>query len=59
MDPESDAPREARARGFRSQLYVPLLRDGRAIGAIACRARSPVPSADKPIALLETFAARR
>jgi GAF domain-containing protein len=42
--------------GHRATLAVPLIREGRAIGAILVRRREPRPFSDKQIALLETFA---
>ena len=44
------------AGGFRSILAVPLLRDGRPIGAIAVGRPQPGPFPDKQITLLQTFA---
>jgi GAF domain-containing protein len=46
----------ARARGYRSQVVVPLLRHGEAIGAIAVTRREPGGFTDDEIALLQTFA---
>ncbi len=46
----------ARARGYRSIVAVPLLRDGRAIGSMAVTRRASGPFADGQIALLQTFA---
>ena len=46
----------ARARGYRSILVVPMLRDGVSIGTIAVTRRDPGPFADHIIDLLETFA---
>jgi two-component system, NtrC family, sensor kinase len=46
----------ARARGYRSQVVVPLLRHGEAIGAIAVTRREPGGFTDDEIALLRTFA---
>jgi signal transduction histidine kinase len=45
----------ARARGYRSQVVVPLLRHGEAIGAIAVTRREPGGFTDDEIALLKTF----
>ena len=46
----------ARARGWRSIVAVPLLRDGRAIGSLAVTRSAPGAFADWQIALLQTFA---
>jgi GAF domain-containing protein len=46
----------ARARGYRSIVAVPLLRDGRAIGSMAVTRRASGPFADGQITLLQTFA---
>jgi GAF domain-containing protein len=42
--------------GFRSGVYAPLLRDGKAIGTISVRRRKPNAFSDKDVELLETFA---
>jgi PAS domain S-box-containing protein len=47
-----------RAQDSRSGLWVPLLREGKAIGAIGVSKREPGPFTDKQIALLETFASQ-
>src|SRR5262249_38004370 len=41
---------------FRSQLSVPMVRDGQAIGVIAVARRDPGRFNDKQVQLLETFA---
>ena len=46
----------ARARGYRSQLAVPMVREGVAIGAIAVARGTPGPFSDHQIGLLQTFA---
>src|SRR5215468_9344236 len=46
----------ARARGWRSIVAVPLLRDGRAIGSLAVTRSAPGAFADDQVALLQTFA---
>src|SRR5262249_58765946 len=46
----------ARARGWRSIVAVPLLRDGRAIGSLAVTRSAPGVFADGQVALLQTFA---
>ena len=46
----------ARGRGYRSMLTVPLVRDGRSIGAINVTRRLPGPFSDQDIALLKNFA---
>src|SRR5712692_213930 len=57
-DPEWGGPvREGgRALGYRSNLAVPMLRDGGPLGAIAVARRDPGPFSDRQIALLQTFA---
>jgi two-component system NtrC family sensor kinase len=58
-DTEGDARdlREvARLRGFRSVLYVPLLRDQKPIGIIGVTRVEPGPFADHHVQLLQTFA---
>jgi GAF domain-containing protein len=46
----------ARARGYRSIVGVPLLRDGRAVGSLAVTRQAAGPFADGEIGLLQTFA---
>ena len=46
----------ARARGFRSLLYVPLMSKGTAIGFIAVSRRNPGPFSAHHVELLRTFA---
>src|SRR5262249_39196353 len=46
----------ARARGYRSQVAVPLLRRDEAIGALAVTRREPGGFTDDEIAILKTFA---
>ncbi|PYN83912.1 MAG: hypothetical protein DMD96_00300 [Candidatus Rokuibacteriota bacterium] len=46
----------ARARGYRSQVAVPLLRHAEAIGTISVTRRDPGGFTDDEIALLQTFA---
>ena len=47
-----------RSLGYRSVLAVPMLTDGRPIGAIAVTREEPGPFADAHITLLQTFAAQ-
>jgi GAF domain-containing protein len=56
LDISEDFKQAARARGFRSVLVVPMLRNGVAIGTIATSRRQPGSFADKEIDLLRTFA---
>ncbi|HEY2980006.1 MAG TPA: GAF domain-containing protein, partial [Anaerolineales bacterium] len=57
---DPDAPQIARdiakAQGWRSALFVPLLREGRAIGAIGAARHQAGPFSDKQINLLRIFA---
>src|SRR5262249_47265540 len=46
----------ARARGYRSQLVVPMLRDGDPIGTLAVTRREPGAFTGEESALLQTFA---
>jgi GAF domain-containing protein len=46
----------ARQRGFRSVLYVPMLREGVAIGTINVTRREPGAFSDHQVNLLQTFA---
>ena len=46
----------ARLRGFRSMLFVPLLRDRKAIGVIAVTRDEPGPFIEHHVRLLQTFA---
>ena len=58
MDPRADGQfrRIARARGYRSMLTVPMLREETPIGVITVTRREPGPFAAEEIALLQTFA---
>jgi signal transduction histidine kinase len=55
-DPEYGVRDTALASGFRSVVAVPLVRDGRPIGAISVGRVDPGPFPDNQIALLQTFA---
>src|SRR5262249_43717194 len=46
----------ARARGYRSIVGVPLLRDGRAVGSMTVTRQAAGPFAEGQVALLQTFA---
>ena len=50
------AQASSRAGGIRTILAVPLMREGRALGAILLRRRETRPFSEKQIALLRTFA---
>jgi signal transduction histidine kinase len=55
----TNAMRETiRARGWRSALFVPMLRDDKVVGLITVTRRDPGAFASDEIALLETFAAQ-
>ena len=60
VDGDPDVPprgREiARAFGFKSVVVVPMLRDGRSIGAISVARDAPRRFTDRQVALLQTFA---
>jgi len=49
-------PALAQAIGIRSSLYVPLLREGAAVGVIGAGRAEPRPFSDTEIELLQTFA---
>src|SRR5262249_18356137 len=51
-----DTKSEARRRGFRSLLIVPMLSKGEAIGAVHVSRPEPGPFSDEEIGLLKTFA---
>ena len=55
-DPEYATTEPAVAAGFRSVLAVPLVHDGRIIGAISLGRAEPGPFSDAHLALLATFA---
>ena len=57
-DPDASERSRSRSRllGFRSFLGVPMLREGRPIGAIRVNRSEPRPFSDREIALLQTFA---
>ncbi len=58
--PQSDAPRHvvngARAVGFKSIIFAPLIAEGQAFGALWVGRRVPGPFSENETALLETFA---
>jgi GAF domain-containing protein len=56
MDAEPGLFQAARDAGNKSLLALPLLRDGEAIGALACNSVKPGGFSDSQVALLQTFA---
>jgi GAF domain-containing protein len=56
LDEDRELSPLVRALGYRSQISVPMLRDGRAIGAIGSALMQPGGLSDSQVALLNTFA---
>ncbi|MGH7332528.1 MAG: GAF domain-containing protein, partial [Candidatus Rokuibacteriota bacterium] len=56
QDPEYDSEMKRATPWARSVLAVPMLREGRPIGALAVGGRATEPFSDKQVALLRTFA---
>ena len=59
MDAEPGVSAEIRALGQKSQVVIPLMRDGRAIGAITTSSPRVDGISETQIELLKTFAERR
>ncbi len=55
-DPSYSPPPEYAQEGFRTALAVPVLKDGKLIGALAFHRREVRPFSERQIALLKTFA---
>jgi signal transduction histidine kinase len=55
-DPSFSPPEVYRREGMRTSLAVPMLKEGRLVGAFAFHRRNVRPFTEKQIALLETFA---
>ncbi|HYL98992.1 MAG TPA: GAF domain-containing protein, partial [Blastocatellia bacterium] len=64
VDIESDADvlqrerESARLRGYRSGLYVPMIRAGEVVGTLGVGRKEPGTFADREVELLQTFAAQ-
>ena len=58
LDPEYQLNDVARKAAYRSLLVVPMLLDGRAIGAIGVGRNEPGEFSEKTVALLQTFASQ-
>ena len=55
-DPRFAPPVALRSEGMRSVLAVPMMREGRLVGALTFHTREVRPFSDKQVALVETFA---
>ena len=58
VEAPSNTQRMAIEFGFNSQISVPLIRDGEAIGALSAARRNAIAFTDEQVALIKSFAAQ-